>query len=107
MGFFSNLMIRQSLRSLCLLNTATNKTPRLTPRETKVLVLRREGKTYKEIALLLGISSSTVKFHVQSILQKTNTHSSAEAVYYFSQVELKPVHPASLPTSKASLRMPA
>lgn len=92
-----------AVRSLSLLKTTPNsQQPALTPREISVLTYRREGKTYKEIAALLDISVRTVQFHVQSILQKTNTHSSAEAVYYFSERRPIPVHPASYHTAAVS-----
>lgn len=41
--------------------------------------------TYKEIALALNIKVRTVAFHVQAILTKTNTHSSAEAIFAYAQ----------------------
>ncbi|ULH17012.1 response regulator transcription factor (plasmid) [Deinococcus sp. KNUC1210] len=42
----------------------------LTERETEVLRLIAEGQGNKDIALMLEISLSTVKFHIQDILQK-------------------------------------
>ena len=42
----------------------------LTPREFEVLDLLSEGLTNKAIAKRLGVSASTVKFHVNSLLSK-------------------------------------
>ncbi len=52
----------------------------LTPRENEVLQLLAEGLANKAIALRLGISDHTVKFHVNAILGKLDAQSRTEAV---------------------------
>jgi len=52
----------------------------LTPREVEVLRMMAEGLGNKEIALRLGISDHTVKFHISSILAKLGAASRTEAV---------------------------
>lgn len=52
----------------------------LTPRELEVLRLLVEGIPNKTIALRLGISDHTVKFHVGSVLSKLGAASRTEAV---------------------------
>lgn len=52
----------------------------LTSREREVLTLMIEGKTNPEIAAILIISRSTVKFHVSRILAKLGASSRTEAV---------------------------
>lgn len=52
----------------------------LTPREREVLQLIAQGLPNKTIALELGISEHTVKFHVGSILAKLEASSRAEAL---------------------------
>jgi two-component system, NarL family, nitrate/nitrite response regulator NarL len=52
----------------------------LTPREIEVLQLVAEGFPNKQIALQLGISEHTVKFHIDAILGKLGAHSRTEAV---------------------------
>jgi len=52
----------------------------LTPREIEVLKMLAEGLSNKLIAVDLGISEHTVKFHVNSILGKLNAGSRTEAV---------------------------
>ena len=47
----------------------------LTDQERVVLRLMRQGLTYKEIALRLGVSWHTVRTHAQSILRKLGVHS--------------------------------
>ena len=58
----------------------------LTPRERDVLALIAQGRNNVEIAGLLTISRSTVKFHVSSILSKlgvtTRTEAVAQAVHH-------------------------
>ena len=52
----------------------------LTERESEVLGLLAKGLANKQIAVSLGISEHTVKFHVSSIYTKLNVTNRAEAV---------------------------
>jgi NarL family two-component system response regulator YdfI len=52
----------------------------LTDRELEVLGLLAKGLANKQIALALGISEHTVKFHVSSIYTKLNVTNRTEAV---------------------------
>jgi DNA-binding CsgD family transcriptional regulator len=52
----------------------------LTPREAQVLSLLAEGASNKSIALRLGISVHTVKFHVASLLDKFEAIGRTDAV---------------------------
>jgi two-component system, NarL family, response regulator YdfI len=52
----------------------------LTSRESEVLQLLAQGLANKQIAVLLGISEHTVKFHVSSIYSKLGASSRTEAV---------------------------
>jgi DNA-binding NarL/FixJ family response regulator len=52
----------------------------LTERESEVLGLLAKGLANKQIAVTLGISEHTVKFHVSSIYTKLNVTNRTEAV---------------------------
>jgi two-component system, NarL family, response regulator YdfI len=52
----------------------------LPPREIEILRMLAEGLGNKQIALQLGISEHTVKFHISSILDKLGASSRTEAV---------------------------
>jgi len=52
----------------------------LTDRESEVLGLLAQGLANKQIAVALGISEHTVKFHVSSIYTKLNVTNRTEAV---------------------------
>jgi DNA-binding NarL/FixJ family response regulator len=52
----------------------------LTPRENEVLQLLAQGLANKQIALQLGISEHTVKFHSSAIYSKLNVTNRTEAV---------------------------
>jgi DNA-binding NarL/FixJ family response regulator len=52
----------------------------LTERELEVLGLLAKGLANKQIAVVLGISEHTVKFHVSSIYTKLNVTNRTEAV---------------------------
>jgi DNA-binding NarL/FixJ family response regulator len=61
---------------------------RLTPREREVLTAMADGASNKAIALRLGISFHTVKFHVAAILAKLDADSRTEAVMKAAQLGL-------------------
>jgi DNA-binding NarL/FixJ family response regulator len=52
----------------------------LTPRELEILEMMAEGMSNRRIAIRLGISGYTVKFHVASVLGKLGAASRTEAV---------------------------
>jgi DNA-binding NarL/FixJ family response regulator len=52
----------------------------LTPRELEILTLLSDGITNKEIAVRLGISSETVRTHLDHIYQKLHVQGRTEAV---------------------------
>jgi DNA-binding NarL/FixJ family response regulator len=60
----------------------------LTPRELEVLALLGQGLSNKAIAGALGISESTAKFHVNSILGKLGVGSRSEAIVHASRLGL-------------------
>jgi len=60
--------------------SAIDTVEELTPREVEVLRLLADGLGNKEVALHLGISEHTVKFHISSILAKLGAGSRTEAV---------------------------
>lgn len=58
---------------------AEPETEPLSPRESEVLQLVAQGRTNREIATQLGLSPSTVKNHVNSILAKLRVRNRTEA----------------------------
>jgi DNA-binding NarL/FixJ family response regulator len=52
----------------------------LTPHEVRLLKMLVQGHNYTSAAAELGVSFSTVAFHMQSIYQKLQVHSKSEAV---------------------------
>ena len=60
----------------------------LTLRENEVLQLLAQGMTNKAIALALGITQHTVKFHVNAIMSKLHAQSRTEAVFRAMQLGL-------------------
>ena len=54
----------------------------LTDREKEVLHLLAEGRSNKEVAMLLEIGLSTIETHRANLMQKLNLHSTAEIVLY-------------------------
>jgi two-component system, NarL family, response regulator NreC len=54
----------------------------LTEREREVLQLLAEGRSNKEVAVLLDVGVSTVETHRANLMQKLNLHNTAEIVLY-------------------------
>jgi len=61
---------------------ARHTTAHLTIRERQVLELLIDGKSNKEIALLLGISPKTISVHRSSLMMKLNVRTSIELLRY-------------------------
>lgn len=69
---------------------ATGPRPLLTAREREVLALVASGATNKEIAATLGISPSTVKNHLQNILDKLHLENRVQAAAFALREGLTP-----------------
>jgi DNA-binding NarL/FixJ family response regulator len=54
----------------------------LTPRQREVLQLLAEGRSAKEIASSLSISSRTVEFHKYQLMETLGLHTTAELVHF-------------------------
>ena len=55
---------------------------KISPRQREILQLLAEGKSGKEIASILDISTRTVEFHKYRMMQQLNIKTSAELVQY-------------------------
>jgi DNA-binding NarL/FixJ family response regulator len=62
--------------------TQRDESTRLTKRQREILQLLAEGKSAKEIASVLNISSRTVEFHKYRIMKDLGLTSAAELVHY-------------------------
>ena len=54
----------------------------LTPREREVVQLLAEGKSTKEVAVILGLSVKTAETHRSNVMRKLELHSVSELVLY-------------------------
>jgi DNA-binding CsgD family transcriptional regulator len=61
---------------------------RLTPRERQVLQLVAEGRSNKEVAAILGISTKTAETHRGRVMAKLDLHSMNELVRYAIRTHL-------------------
>ncbi len=64
------------------LSTVSEKSKDLTPRQREVLQFLAEGRTAKEIANLLHITSRTVEFHKGQILDHLKLKTTADLIKY-------------------------
>lgn len=60
----------------------------LTTRETEVLRWASAGKTYGEIAIIMGITESTVKFHISNLIVKLGVVNAKHAIKKASDLQL-------------------
>nr|WP_237712976.1 helix-turn-helix transcriptional regulator [Serratia sp. M24T3] len=58
-------------------------------RENDVLYWASMGRTYKEIASLLGITTSTVKFHIANVVKKLGVANAKQAICLSSELNLQ------------------
>jgi DNA-binding NarL/FixJ family response regulator len=77
----SNIVI-ESLKAGSFVNKSQDAYERLTLREKEVLQLIAEGKSNKEIAVLLKISVNTVAVHRAHVMETLGLHRTAELVLY-------------------------
>lgn len=63
---------------------------RLSPRQIQVLTLVAKGQTYREVASILNISESTVKYHMGEILNCLHLQNRAEVIAYAALMGLTP-----------------
>jgi DNA-binding CsgD family transcriptional regulator len=60
----------------------------LTLRQREVLQLLAEGKTMKEVAAVLGISTRTTESHKYEIMRQLGVRTSAELIRYAVRIKL-------------------
>jgi DNA-binding NarL/FixJ family response regulator len=65
-----------------LLSGDERKTPDLTSRQREVLQLLAEGRSMKEVAVLLKVAPRTVAFHKYRMMEQLKVKSTAELVQY-------------------------
>jgi len=63
-------------------NPQSSKPATLTKREGEILRLLADGKTTRQIAAVLKISSSTIQTHIRNIMLKLDLGSTAELIKY-------------------------
>lgn len=54
----------------------------ITPREREIVQLLAEGKTTKEVAMILNVSVKTAETHRSNLMRKLKIHSTSELVLY-------------------------
>lgn len=65
--------------------------PMLSTRQHEILDLMESGKTNKQIAGVLGISQSTVKFHIAGLFRELNVRTRTECVHVARQLNVSSV----------------
>ncbi|MCU5775583.1 LuxR family transcriptional regulator [Erwiniaceae bacterium BAC15a-03b] len=75
-------------------NKAVTKKEIFSQRENEILYWASIGKTYPEIAVILGIKISTVKFHIGNVVKKLGVLNAKHAIRL--GVELQLIQPAPL-----------
>lgn len=76
----SSQIARKVVQAFQKMNSVTNETENLSPRENEILSYLAKGYRYKEIADILFISIETVRTHLRNIYEKLQVRSRTEAV---------------------------
>src|SRR6202158_801853 len=82
-----------------------SKSPTLTPREREVIQLLAEGKSSKEVACLLNLSTKTAETHRSNIMRKLDIHSIRDLVVYAVKndiIQVRASSPATQPTADSA-----
>jgi DNA-binding NarL/FixJ family response regulator len=74
------------------------RSPKLTPREREVIQLLAEGKSSKEVACLLNLSTKTAETHRSNIMRKLDFHSIRDLVVYAVKNDIIQIQVSSPPT---------
>jgi LuxR family quorum sensing-dependent transcriptional regulator len=82
----AGLMLTEHL--LTLIEPPRAEPVRLTPRERDMLMLVADGKTDWEISVIMGISESTARFHVDNARRKLGAVTRAQAVARLAALRL-------------------
>jgi DNA-binding NarL/FixJ family response regulator len=69
--------------------------PTLTPREREVIQLLAEGKSSKEVACILNLSTKTAETHRSNIMRKLDIHSIRDLIVYAVKNDIIQVHVSS------------
>jgi DNA-binding NarL/FixJ family response regulator len=80
--FVTPLLAGEFMRQTKERSTQRNVSTRLTGRQREIVQLLAEGKSAKDIAELLNISSRTVEFHKYRVMKDLGLKSAAELVHY-------------------------
>jgi DNA-binding NarL/FixJ family response regulator len=83
-------------------NGESPKSSTLTPREREVIQLLAEGKSSKEVACLLNLSTKTAETHRSNIMRKLDIHSIRDLVVYAVKndiIQVQVSSPATQPTA--------
>lgn len=62
--------------------------PRLSPRQMQILTLVAQGQIYREVAVTLGLSEPTVKYHMREILDRLHLENREQVIAYAAQHDL-------------------
>jgi DNA-binding NarL/FixJ family response regulator len=79
----TNMVVERYLRSPSKKDEGDNRVvPQLTKRQRQIVQLLAEGKSSKEVATILNISTKTAETHRSNIMQRLNYHSVTELVRF-------------------------
>ncbi len=78
----ADMLLNGFSKEKAVVDPQSNLRNRLTSREREIVQLLAEGKSSKEVAVVLGISVKTAETHRANIMRKLEMHSVSEVVRY-------------------------
>jgi DNA-binding NarL/FixJ family response regulator len=89
-AYLTPLIAKDMISVLIEAKESPKEESRLTPRQREVLQLIAEGKTLKEVAGILNISTRTVETHKYEMMQVIGAKTTAELIQYAIRLHLVP-----------------
>jgi DNA-binding NarL/FixJ family response regulator len=83
-----NEILKDVNNHLATIKQAENHLGTLTRRETEALSLLAEGRSTREIASTMAVSTNTACNHIQHVLKKLHVHTRLEAVVMGKRLDL-------------------
>jgi len=81
-SYVSPALAREMLSGLGRKPAPPDPVAQLTPRQREILQLFAEGRSAKEMAAMLAVSTRTVEFHKYQIMERLHLHTGAELVHF-------------------------
>jgi len=103
-SYLSPVIARETIDYILRTSSLEKSGRKITAREAEVLQLLTEGSSMKQVAAILGISTSSVAFHKYKMMEKLGIESNAELIQYAMRTHFAPPQVSWTVTDSAGTR---